>query len=198
MDYKTILGIIAVAIGLAGYIPYFRNIFYGKTKPHVFSWFVWSLLEGTAFFAQVSKGAGAGAWVTGVTALLCFGVFVAAISRGEKNITRLDWMSLVGAFLGLALWAVTDNSLYAVVLVSTTDLLGFIPTFRKSYHKPYEETATLYALSSLKLAVALFALESYNLTTVLYPASLVLTNAVFVTMLLMRRKVFTERTVFRV
>lgn len=190
LEYKTILGIIAVAIGFVSYIPYFKDIFFGQTRPHVFSWFVWALLEGTAFFAQLSKGAGAGAWVTGTTAVLCFAVFVVSLSRGEKNFTGTDKLCLAGAILGIILWLATNNPLIAVILVSVTDFLGFVPTFRKSYYKPYEETAKLYAMSVLKLIFALLALKSFNATTALYPASLVLTNAAFVTMVLMRRNFF--------
>lgn len=192
MDYKTVLGIIAVAIGFAGFVPYFKDIFDGRSKPHVFSWFVWALLEGTAFFAQLTKGGGAGAWVTGVTAILCFLVFISALFRGEKRITRLDWASLIGALLGMALWAVTKSPLSAVILVSITDVFGFIPTFRKSYRHPYEETAKLYSASILKLIFALFALGSFNLTTALYPASLIITNSAFVTLVLIRRKTLTR------
>ena len=53
LEYKTILGIIAVIIALAGYVPYFRDIFRGKTKPHAFSWLVWASLTGIAFFGQI-------------------------------------------------------------------------------------------------------------------------------------------------
>jgi hypothetical protein len=188
MDYKIILGIIAVAIGLVSYIPYFRDIFYGQTKPHSFSWFIWGLLEGTAFFAQLSKGGAAGAWVTGTTAVLCLSVFIVSLSRGEKNITLTDKLSFIGALLGLVLWLISKNPLTAVILVSITDFLGFVPTFRKSFHKPQEETAKLYAMSVLKLTVSLFALGSFNFTTALYPSSLIVTNVAFVAMVLIRRE----------
>ena len=194
MDYKTILGILAVIIGLVSYIPYFRDIFYGQTRPHIFSWLIWSLLEGTDFFAQLSRGGAAGAWVTGTTALLCLSVFIVSLSRGEKNITRTDKISFAGALLGLIFWLVTSNPLTAVILVSVTDFLGFVPTFRKSYYKPDQETTKLYSMSILKLTVSLFALGSFNPTTAIYPASLILTNAAFVTMTLIRRKTLSQKT----
>ena len=43
LEYKIILGVAAVLIGIAAYIAYFRNIFAGKTKPHAFSWLVWGI-----------------------------------------------------------------------------------------------------------------------------------------------------------
>src|SRR3989344_7062194 len=140
-DSKTLLGILATVIGIIGYIPYFVDIFRGKTKPHVFSWFVWTLLTSIAFFAQVAGDAGPGAWVTGLTAMVCLVITLLAFTRGEKEITRLDWMSFVGALLGIILWIKNQDPLPSVILVTLVDAIAFIPTFRKSYHKPNEETA---------------------------------------------------------
>src|SRR3989338_9631999 len=98
-DYKIVLGIIAIILGFVGYMPYFREMFLGKTRPHVFSWFVWGLLTGIAFFAQIAKGGGAGAWVTGFSAIICFCIAVLAFFYGEKQITKSDWFSFAGALL---------------------------------------------------------------------------------------------------
>lgn len=189
IDYKIILGISASVLGFIGYVPYFRDIFQGRTKPHIFSWFVWSLLTGIAFFAQLSKGAGAGAWVTGFTAAVSLSIAILAFFRGEKHITKIDWATFIGALSGLIFWGLTANPLSAVIIITVTDALAFAPTFRKSYCKPHEETASTFALSALKFVFGLAALQSYNLTTWLYPASLVLMNGLFVVMLLLRRHI---------
>jgi uncharacterized membrane protein len=46
---------------------------------------------------------------------------------------------------------------------------------------------TEFALSAISFGISLFALQSVNMTTVLYPASLVVTNTVFVAMVMIRR-----------
>ena len=191
MDYKIALGVIASIIGFIGYIPYFRDIFNGKTKPHIFSWFAWGISAGIVFFAQIAKGAGPGAWVTGLTAIACVSIAVLAFFRGEKNITRIDWISFVSALLGVVFWQLTNDPLTAVLLVTIADILAFIPTIRKAYEKPREETASTYFLNALKYAISLIALQSLNFTTFLYPAYLVVANGLFVVMLLVRRKIAT-------
>ena len=45
INYKEILTILSIALIFVGYIPYIRDIFRGKTHPHVFSWIVWSILN---------------------------------------------------------------------------------------------------------------------------------------------------------
>jgi len=185
---KTALGIFAILIGIYSYIPYIRDIFTGRTKPHAFTWFVWFLLTAIAFFAQLAGNGGAGAWVTGFTAAVALAITVAAFKVGRKNIVPLDWFFFVGSMVSLAVWAVTKDPVWSVILITTIDALAFVPTFRKSYHKPYEETAVTYSLSAIKFAVGLAALSTVTLTTALYPLSLVVTNALFVAMVVWRRK----------
>lgn len=185
---KTALGITATLMAFVSYIPYIRNMLSGKTKPHAFSWLVWGTLTAIAFVGQVTDGAGPGAWVTGFTACVSFFIFFTALKTGEKEITKSDWLSLIGAGVAMLLWWATSDPLVAVILITVIDALGFFPTFRKSYHKPYQETAITFAISGLKFIVAIIALENLTPTTWLYPASLVVMNGLFVMMLLIRRK----------
>ncbi len=184
---KDFLGVMAVVIGLIGYVPYFRTLFSGKTKPHAFTWLVWGTLTGIAFVGQLVGEGGAGAWVTGFTAAISFAIFVLALVKGKKDFPLADWACLGGCVMALVLWAFTDDPLYAIILITLIDALAFAPTFRKSYTKPHSEPAFTYALSGLKFLVAMFALKEVSLVTALYPASLVLANGLFVVMLLVQR-----------
>ena len=188
MSYKIILGIVAIVVGFIGYAPYVYNVLKRQTKPHTFSWLAWGILETTAFFAQAKKGGGAGTWATGVSALTVFFIAGVALVRKDTEIKKIDWVVFAGAIIGIALWAVTNNPLTAVILVTLSDALAFVPTFRKSYNKPGQETLLQYFLASLKWFISILALQSFSLTTWLYPASLIITNSAFVIMSLVRRK----------
>ena len=192
-DPKVILGLAAVVVGLIGYVPYYRDIFRGTTKPHPFSWIGFSLLLGITFFAQMSTGAGAGAWVTGLSSLATFGIAILSFTKGERDITRFDWLCFVGALLGIVFWRATSNPLTAVVIVTVVDAAVFLPTYRKAYFKPREETMTLYVFSALKWLISISALASFNLTSTLFPVSVVTTNTAFVIMLLIRRRQLAKR-----
>jgi hypothetical protein len=110
-----------------------------------------------------------------------------AFSRGEKRITLFDWICFGGALIGIALWRLTSDPLWAVVIVTIADLLAFAPTFRKAFLRPNEETATLYFMSVLKYGISLFALTAFNLTTAFFPVAITVANAAIVLMLLVRR-----------
>lgn len=189
---QNTLGILAVIIGFIGYVPYFRTIFNGKTKPHAFTWLVWGVLTGIAFVGQVVGDGGAGAWVTGFTAFISFTIFVLALAKGIKDFPLADWLCLVGCAAALGVWAFTNDPLSAIILITVIDALAFAPTFRKSYSKPYSEPMFTYAMSGLKFLVALFALQELSLVTVLYPASLVIANGAFVLLLVVQRKRLTK------
>ena len=194
-DYHLVLASLGAGIGLLSFVPYFRDIFRGTTKPHVFSWFIWFLLVGITFLIQVSEGGGIGAVVTGIESLCCLGVTIFAYTRGEKNITRSDWVCFVLALVAIALWQLANQPLLAVILVLIADMLGYIPTFRKSYSKPHEETASQYALSAVHWVLAISALQVFLLTTWLYPAWMAVFDSILVATLLIRRRQLKKRDV---
>ena len=185
---KVSFGVIASLIALASYVPYFTDTFRGKTKPHAFSWLIWALLTGIAYFGQVSDGAAAGSWVTGITAVVCLSIFLLALKYGEKNITRSDWVCLISSLAAIPLWLITSTPLWSVILITLIDVVAFIPTFRKAYHKPHEETLITFLVAGVKFIPGILALGNYSLITVLYPAYLVIMNGIFVLMLVVRRR----------
>jgi hypothetical protein len=188
MDFKVFVAVISIVMTLVGYSYYFKDIFAGKTKPHAYSWLVWASLTAIAFGGQVSDNAGPGAWVTAVTAAVSFIIFGLALKIGEKDITKSDKLNLAAAGIALLVWFFTKDPLLSVIIITIVDFLGFFPTIRKSYFRPYEETLIHYVLAGLKFVLAIIALENYTLVTWLYPASLVAANLFFVVMLIIRRK----------
>jgi chromate transport protein ChrA len=181
------LGIVTIIIAVVSYAIYIRDVLGGSTKPHGFTWFVWALLNSYIFFQQIQNNAGAGAWVTGVAALANLFIFLLALKYGERNITKLDWACLGLAFVALSIWLFNSDVVLSVVLACSVFVLGFIPTLRKSIRHAREETATTFALNSLKFLVALFALSSVTIVTALYPLVLFVINGLFALFLFARQ-----------
>lgn len=197
-DVKVLFGVSAVVIGLIAFVPYLYDIYKGKTKPHIFTWFVWALVYAITFIAQVSEGAGAGAWFTAAETTVCFLIVAAAFFRGEKVITVADKVSFALALGGVLLWVVLQHPLYAVLAAVVSEVLAFTPTFRKAFHKPLEETESAFALAAIAVLLSLLALEEYSVTTWLYPATILVTNTAFVSMILIRKKqLYSPRTNFQ-
>ena len=187
-EYKEILGIITIIIAVVSYSAYFFNIFTTCTLPRTTSWFIWGLLNTIAFFVQYESGAGYGAWVTGFTAVMCLAISAISFFKCDEHLTKYDWIPLLGAFIAIILWYITDDALIAIIITTVTYTLGFIPTLHNAYFHPEEETATTFGLNSLKFLISLFAIESLSLTTWLYPFTLVILNAILASVIVLRRK----------
>lgn len=187
-DVKTIISITAVIFAFMAYFPYVRDTLTGKTTPHIYTWFIWAFTTAIAFGLQVSGGAGVGSWVTLAVVIACLFVFLLGMRNGKKDITKSDTLFFILSLMALFLWLVAKQPVLSVILVSSVDLLGFIPTIRKSWNKPYSETLFLYEINAFRHGISLLALEHYSIVTLLYPASWTIANALFSLMLIIRRK----------
>ena len=185
---KEIVGTIAVLLTFVGYVPYVRDTIRGKTKPHIYSWLLWGFVTISAWGLQISDKAGPGSWVTLAAALVCFVIFFFGLRQGQKDITKSDTIFFALALVALITWLFARQPVLSVVLLSLTDILGFIPTLRKSWNKPYTETLFSYGLNTLRFALSIYALQRYTIITSLYPLTWVVANGLFSLTLVIRRK----------
>ena len=192
-DPKAIIGAIAVILTFAGYFPYFRDVLKNKTKPHAFSWFIWCVIAGVIYALQVSAGAGPGSWVTLGLVIITASIFFLSLKPGKKYIKPADVITLVLVLAALLIWLIIKQPVVSIVLLSAIDMLGFVPTIRKSWNDPYSETLSFYIIVTFRHALSLFAIADYNLITSLFPAAWVIMNALFSIMLIIRRKAILKK-----
>jgi hypothetical protein len=189
MNFYQAMGAASVVLAIVSFAPYIVQIRGGTMKPHVFSWVIWSISTAVVYFAQVVADGGPGAWATGVSGIMTMYVTWLAWSRHHDiDITKSDRLFLGAALLSLPVWYLTSDPLWAVVILTTIDVLGFGPTIRKLYRHPFEESAWFYLMFAIRSAVSIPALESLNLTTLLFPVAMVLSCGAVVVLLLWRRR----------
>ena len=189
MTSKEFLSAVAIALTFYAFFPYIRSIQQGKTRPHVFSWVIWGSTTFVVFLAQLADQGGAGAWPIGVSGVITVYVaLLAYLKKSDNTITRSDWLFFMVAMLSLPLWYFTDDPLSAVIILTTVDVFGFVPTFRKAYAFPFEEKLTFFVLMALRNFIVVLALENYSYTTVLFPAVIALACLGFIVMVLYRRR----------
>jgi len=190
MIYKELLSVVAIILTLVAFFPYIRSIRQGKTRPHVFSWLIWGSTTFVVFLAQLADKGGVGAWPIGVSGIITMYVaLLAYFKKSDITITRVDWLFFMSAMLSLPLWYFTADPLWAVLILTTVDLFGFAPTFRKAYVSPFEEKLMFFMIMALRNLIVVLALENYSLTTVLFPAVIALACLVFIVMVLYRRRI---------
>lgn len=188
--YKELLSAIAIALTFAAFIPYVRAIICGTTGPHVFSWVTWGATTFVVFLAQIEDNGGAGAWPIGVSGVITMLIaFLAFVKRTDITITRTDWVFFISALSSLPPWYLTSDPMWAVVVITTVDVLGFGPTVRKVYSFPRSESLLFFALFAARNLIVILALENYSVTTVLFPAVTATACSLLVIMAFYRRRV---------
>lgn len=192
LNIKNVVGVVAIVLTFVAYTPYFLDLFKGKTKPHIFSWLIWTIVTSIIYALQVSAGAGLGSLVTLAVAVISFFVFILGLKNGNKNIKKIDVIFFFFALLAIPLWLVVDQPVLSIILLSTIDMLGFAPTARKSWDEPYSETLSLYTITTFRHALSIVALANYNIVTMLFPSTWVVANALFSIMLIMRRRTISQ------
>ncbi len=187
--HKDILSAIAIALTIIAFWPYIRSIKNGSTKPHVFSWIIWGVTTVIVFLAQYAAKGGVGTYAIGVSGLIT--MYVALLSyqkRADISITRSDQVYFSLAILSLPFWYFTADPLWAVLILTTVDLLGFAPTFRKAYDHPFDEQLPFYYMMGVRNLIVILALEHYSLATVLFPAAVGFAAFGFIGMVHVRRR----------
>ncbi|MBU6236098.1 MAG: hypothetical protein KGQ41_09655 [Alphaproteobacteria bacterium] len=193
MDWRDVVGASAVAISLAAMVPYLISTWKGTTRPHIFSWGIWGIFNLIGGLAQIVDHGGPGAWVNIAGAGTCWlGALFGYMRGGTRDITRSDCFAASGAIVGIIPWVLTNDPLWSVIIITIIDMLAFYPSFRKGWIKPHEDMPLVYWVSALKHALGIAALTNFSITTVLFSASLVLTNSAYVLMLTARRRVVVQ------
>ncbi len=190
MGYKWWLSAVAIVLTFAAFLPYIRAIILGSVQPHVFSWIIWGTTTFVIFFAQLEDRGGAGAWPIGVSGGVAILVaFLAYLKRADVSITGADRLFFTAAMSSLPFWYLTSDPLWAVIILTIVDVLGFGPTIRKAYVLPHTESLLFFALFAVRNLVAISALENYSVTTVLFPAVTAAACAMLIAMVAHRRRV---------
>ena len=74
------------------------------------------------------------------------------------------------------------------MILTKVDVVGFGPTFRKAYGRPFEEHLTFFVLVATRNVISIMALEHYSITTILFPAVTAFVCILFIVMVTDRRR----------
>ena len=191
---KDFIGIIAVVLAFVAYIPYFLDILKKKSIPHPYSWLIWGLTSFLIFGLQMAHGGGAGAYTTATVGFISLLVAILAFRNGAKQaITSQDTIIFIIAIIAALLWLLVDQPVISVSLLVGADILGIIPSIRKAWHKPHEETLSMWLINTGRHGISIFALQQYNFITLLNPLAWVVANGVFSLILIARRSMLKNK-----
>jgi hypothetical protein len=170
MSTHAVFGVIAGIISVCGYIPYFRSILKGQTKPNRATFLIWSVVDVVLLTSYISSGARTTIWVALVYCFCQLGVLALSIKRGVGGLAALDITCLFGAVFALIMWWITSNAHVALYLGIICEILGFLPTIKKAYLDPSTESKQAWTTGTIAAIVNLFAIRHWTLVEAVYPA----------------------------
>lgn len=194
LDYKIISALLWILITFIWYFYYIRDIYKWENKPHLYSWLIWWIGLSIWFWIQFSNNWWYWSYVTLFEAIFCISVALIAIKKWEKNITKWDKISLLLWFISIFFWLVLKQPLISVILIILIDLFWFLPTFRKSYIKPFEESISVYLAWWILFTLAIIGLSEYTFLTYAYPLAIIILDSSLVLMILYRRKILSNKS----
>jgi hypothetical protein len=111
----------------------------------------------------------------------------------DITITPIDKLFLGTALACIPLWYAMQDALWAVVVLTTIDVLGFGPMIRKTYASPQTESMSFMALFVARNVLVVLALAHYSVVTLLFPVAIGAMCLLVMAIMVYRRSVLSPR-----
>lgn len=186
-NIPVFLGRTAGVISFAAFIPYVIAILRRETKPNRATWWIWTIVGFMLGASYYFSGANQTIWVPVSYIIGPFFIAILSIKYGEGGWTRFDRNCLLGTGVSLILWWVFNSSLIALLINIFIDLIGALPTIKKSYREPEKEDETAWILFFLGNIINLFAIETWKFAIIIYPIYMLLCCGTITVLVIFRK-----------
>jgi len=181
-------GVLAAALSLLGSGLYLLDIRRGRTRPHLVSWLIWSVI---ALIAVMAHRASGGRWgllaLGGQAATTCL-IAGIALAIGVGGLSRTNLVAVALATAGILGWLRFDDPVVATACVAAADAAGLLAIVPKYWADPHSETPATYALAGASGLLAGLAVFSWDLGLLLFPGYYCVANAVTASLIWLRRR----------
>lgn len=176
-------------LSLASPIFYTRSMIAGKSKPHRITRLIVWLAAVAGILGVLGTSNVSGLIFACIFLARATYLFIMSLIFGVGGASKLDRYCLAIAVLALVLYVTTGSGLLAIAFGIIADLIGYIPTFVKTWHKPSSEDPTFFFIEMIASLFAVFAIWQIRVD-ILFPIYFVLCSAVVLA--LIYRKRFTK------
>ena len=176
----------SLILALISPIFYSKSIFAHKAKPHKVTRLIVWLASLAGILAVLHSNNLSGKIFAAIFLARASYLLVLAVMYGVGGASRLDRLCLVIGILALVIYVVTGSGLLAVSFGVLSDLIGYIPTFVKTWRDPTTESPTFFVFEGLSAFLGALAVGQLRVDIIL-PVYFVLCCVVVVA-LIYRRK----------
>ena len=162
-----IASIISVTLIIISYVPYFRGILQGKTRPNAITWLSWAITTAAMGIVQYFSNGGFVVWPIALLVVINIAIFVLAMKRnGRADIVKMDLICFAISMIAFVFWIITRQSAIAMILITASQFVAFVPTIRKTWRKPLEENPFTWSVNSIRYVAMIFAVGEYSVATI--------------------------------
>lgn len=181
IDFGKIAGVIAIL----GFIPYAISVARQKTTPNPATWWIWAILGGIFVASYYAAGnRGASLWVPIGYAIGPLAIAVLSVRYGRNEFGRFEIFCGAGAAASLVLWRLSGSPLVALTFLIAIDVLGFLPTLKKTYVDPNSEDPLSWIVFGTANTLNLMAIGQWSYAAASYPVYLFCMTTSILTLML--------------
>ena len=152
-------------------LDYLRSAIKGEVKPNRVTWFFWFLIPLIGALGQIKSGVGREVIFTLALAFPPFLITLTSLlnKKAYWQVTKFDLLMGTLALIGLFLWQLTSNPVWAVIFSVLADASAGIPTLIKAYQHPETEKPIFFTLNTIGSFFVLLTVQRWHLENFLYP-----------------------------
>lgn len=139
MTFSLVMGILATIVGLYATVPYVVAVLKGRTKPHQFSWLIFTIMNGIVLFSQFFEGGRESVLITLTFFVGSLLIFLLSLKYGTRDTSRWDKLLFSFALLTIVIWAITRSNDAAIWLTLVIDVIATTMIILKLRKQPKSE-----------------------------------------------------------
>jgi hypothetical protein len=175
-----------IVLSIISPIFYTKSMLNGKVKPHRVTRLIVWLASVAGLLGVLNSSNNAGKIFALIFLIRATYLLIMAVIYGVGGLQKLDLYCLFFGVLALVAYYTTRSGLLTISLGIAADLIGYLPTFVKTYKKPESEDPLFFSIEGLASLFAIFAIWEL-VPDILFPIYFLLSSMTVVALIYRKR-----------
>ena len=175
-----------IVLSIISPISYTKSMLKGKVKPHRVTRLIVWLASLAGLLGVLNSSNNAGKIFALIFLIRATYLLIMAAIYGVGGLQKLDLYCLFFGVLALVAYYTTRSGLLTISLGIAADLIGYLPTFVKTYKKPESEDPLFFSIEGLASLFAIFAIWELA-ADILFPIYFLLSSMTVVALIYRKR-----------
>jgi hypothetical protein len=175
-----------IVLSIISPIFYTKSMLKGKVKPHRVTRLIVWLASVAGLLGVLNSSNSAGKIFALIFLIRATYLLIMAVIYGVGGLQKLDLYCLFFGVLALVAYYTTRSGLLTISLGIAADLIGYLPTFVKTYKKPESEDPLFFSIEGLASLFAIFAIWELA-PDILFPIYFLLSSMTVVALIYRKR-----------